>query len=374
MGFGATKYNNKIIERVFIIYHGVDNDGYFSAALLKRYFQDRFNKYRELKYVKKHTQEVEQVILLYPGFYERTEQTLENIKSAFDKSTLGVHYNDIIAITDFSFKEPEFIGLLDFCRSHDCHEIFWFDHHGETIEELQKNERLKDLNGLRNPDRAAVRLVWEYIRDSDPVSYDRLEELVDYVGNFDTWNFDQFSSNDPTLLMQNSLVSLMTGYFNDKVYKAEDLLKVFDKKNNQKDFNTLLSMGGNIQSYIEYLQGFVRHSYIQKYRWRMNRESPWMTIAVGNLTFANSLWFNHVIKDVDFCVAWRFKDPLTMVSLYSFNREDHSETDVAKIAVAFGGSGHRNAAGCHMSLSDFRRCWLRKMHRIEKKQGGTDGK
>ncbi len=357
------RLNHKIIERVFIIYHGVDPDGYFSGALLKNYFQEQFIKYREIRYNKKKNINAEQSILLFPGFYEYSEDTVNNIKGIFAQNTQGIHYNNILVITDFSFKMEPFLDLLQTCRENDCHEIIWFDHHERTINELQQNDLLADLNGTRNPKVAATRSVFDYVYDSNPVFYGRCEELINYVANYDIWNFNPFNTNDPVLHINNALEATLIGSFNEKVYKAEDLLKSLNKKNNQKEINELLDLGSKIQLYVNSQHSRGR-SYIKKYRWRLNQWSPWLTLGVGNITTRVSLYFNHVIKDVDFILAWSLKEPNIMGSLRSYHKEDDSEYDVAELAAEFGGGGHKNASGFHMSRKEFNKKWLNKLHLV----------
>ena len=137
--------NNKIL----IIYHKEDNDGVFSASIVK-YALIHSNKYTDAD------------IDLYGTCYNELSKDFESGK--LEKWAL--QYSSVI-MTDISFNEVKAMKQM--------YDLFgnsfvWIDHHKPIIEESKKNNFGK-ANGIRETTRSAILLAYKYYFDVFATNY-----------------------------------------------------------------------------------------------------------------------------------------------------------------------------------------------------------
>lgn len=139
-------------ERILCYYHGVDNDGYFSGALVK-YFSLILNPEAE--------------VILKPWTYSREEPKIEKL-IGYDKLYLvDLHWSNELQYEVYKIYGDNFV---------------WIDHHISSINEFydwfyreenvpsnisyidQDKKRPKSLNGLQSVIFAGCRNTWRYFR------------------------------------------------------------------------------------------------------------------------------------------------------------------------------------------------------------------
>lgn len=197
--------------------------------------------------------------------------------------------------------------------------FIWIDHHISAIEEMSD---LSEITGLRAVDRAACVLTWEYFFPDYEIP-----AAVYFIGDRDTWQF-----NYP-----------QTRAFNEGLMLSDDLSPYNDYLW-PRLFNNDESL---IQEFID--KGEILLEATSKQIARQVAGRGFETTFGGYRTLAINLPSNgdigHHICSLGYDLAYVYSDIRrnnrisTSVTLYS------DTVDVSVLAKAFGGGGHRGAAG-----------------------------
>ena len=223
--------------------------------------------------------------------------------------------SDHIVIVDFSLPKDEMEKLA----TH--HQLTWIDHHKTSLDEM--TGVADEWPGIRDPDKAACVLTWNYFFPNLPVP-----QAIRLIGDRDIWRWAEVDTGP----FGEGLYQLDTRPLNDHLWNA--LL------NDDKTF---------VQGIIE--DGKILRDARLRDIQRMTRRRGFEAFFEGYRTLVintrGSGDFGQQVRDLGYQLAYCYVDNLhqgeltTFVSLYS------QEADVAKIAEKFGGGGHAGAAGFH---------------------------
>lgn len=189
----ATQNKEKNTMKTLCIYHGVDFDGYCSAAIVKKAIQNT------TCIGTNHGQ---------PTYF------MEKI----DKST-------IVIIVDFSFPKPIMENIISKAA-----DVIWIDHHKTAIDALEGF----NLQGIRDTKKAACILTWEYF-----FSDLEMPLPVKMIGSYDIWE------HTPDILKLNSFLQSLK-----KEERFADAPIWKDLLSNNININKYLEIGTYIEKYI----------------------------------------------------------------------------------------------------------------------------
>lgn len=245
--------------------------------------------------------------------------------------------------------------------------IVWIDHHKSAIEKWDKQTfgrpendggpeyALTPFNGIRIDGVAACRLCWQWFtwdkgQEHLPpltksVFVDREvkePELIRLAGEYDVWDHRDpdakalqfglraFSEKDLSVLVESQFAGLKNDFAG---YGTAPLLAA-------------IANGYAIKSYCDK----QNDEYSAAYSHTIEFEGlTFCTLNIGQR--GNSDLLRGGIKpEHDACFAWRYTggDGNVLVSLYHIAGKEHH--DLSKIAVAYGGGGHKGACGFHTTL------------------------
>jgi len=286
-----------------IFYHD-DLDGRCAAYWVDCYLMD----YGDMWYNKKNPE-------YFPMDYDK-EFPIKEIKK-----------DEPIFIVDYSLEPETMKQLLNITK-----EVVWIDHHKSAIEKYKNfNE---EIDGIRKDGIAASVLSFIYffnkkiLKNIDKIKdyNDLIDEVPDftlYIADFDTWHFNFEDSN----------------YFFtalNKLYDTNPLSDIWIKlEYNDENFeNELIKTGKMLydQEIVEYNKEIDKYSFES---WFESNKCLAMNISgngkIGEL--ARDRGYNLI-----FCYI--FDGEKYNISLYSSDKIDSS-----KIAMKYGGGGHKGASG-----------------------------
>lgn len=292
--------------KVLLFTHEQDIDGMGSIILLKQAFKD-------FDYIPCKT-------------FEITEKVKQSID---DKS---IYNYDFVFVTDLCIKEP-LLGQI----ANDNHlnkKIVVLDHHKSEIEE--GNNKYSFVNIVVNSDKgmeSGTSLFYEYLIDHHflkPTCF--LDEFVELTRQYDTFEWKTKYKNpkarrlhilfetlgyEKYIRLMNGMTSNENGVVFDK--KSLEIITAFETEL-KEDIDKIIN---NMKVYEEtiddehYKIGFVKSPY--KYRNEING-----VIKENN------------VKDIDaVCMVTTDRDSVSYRSV--------KDVDVSKVAVYFGGKGHKAA-------------------------------
>ena len=293
-----------------IFYHD-DLDGRCAAYWVDCYLMD----YGDMWYNKKNPE-------YFPMDYDK-DFSLNEIKE-----------DEWIFIVDYSIDPEVMEKLLNITK-----EVIWIDHHKSAIEKYKNfNE---EIDGIRKDGIAASALSFIYFFNKKILkNIDKIKDYNDlvgevpeftlYISDFDTWhfNFKELSSYFITAL--------------DKLHDTSPLSDIWQNLENDEEYdgkdNFLLSEMLDIGVSL-YNQDIVKYNKeIDKYSfesWFGNNKCLVMNISgngkIGELARDRGY-------DLIFCYI--FDGEKYNISLYSSDKIDSS-----KIAIKYGGGGHKGASG-----------------------------
>ncbi len=237
--------------------------------------------------------------------------------------------NDTVWIVDYSFKDADFARLVE--QVGEAH-IIWIDHHASC-----KDSSYLSLMGERsfvNKGPAACQLVWEYLYSKDPPE----PFVVSLVGDYDSWamrrepacrQFYEACKADERLMAPAGWVPLLSDekYVGDMILRGHSILRSRD-------------------GYLAGLRkSFGYMALLADPRWSpLDFDERGQHLAVPALNvqqFGSAAFTVEQMASSLFCIAYCHDGREFRVSLYSEN----PDVDCGQIAKAFGGGGHRGAAG-----------------------------
>ena len=265
-------------------YHSADLDGFCSAAIVKYHY------------------------------YPYCELIGVDYGNDLDLSNITVRTGETVFLVDFSFSEKEMLFL------NENTDFIWIDHHKTAIDKYSKF----NFNGIQRVGIGACALVSEYFKM--PYNY-----AIDMLSLYDVWRFEE---GGPFCL-----------YFQYGMRVENN-----DPKYNMNVWNSLLK-----SSYFDEIITNIIHNgkAVLKYQKRQDEEYvKSMAFEVDfegyNAIVLNKAWSNSKVFDSIFN-----KDKHDIMILFSYegvNKIKYSiysnnDIDVSKIALKYGGGGHKNACG-----------------------------
>lgn len=251
--------------------------------------------------------------------------------------------------------------------------LIWIDHHKSAIEKWDNavsHFTGEIIPGIRIDGVAACRLCWkwfieqehllEFPHEGPDIDWSQMPDgeplLLRLAGIYDVWE-DQNPQWQDAVRLQYGLDYLSR----DPAYLQKHFLDGIDKWQDRHS--------GKVLSAIQ--DGEVIERYVNRQNESICRNNSYvrywegLTFLVLNSARGNSRSFPKVEKawnetenggfikwdDIDALCMWKFTGEKVTVSLY--HHPDHKDLDLSRIAVKYGGGGHRGACGFQMSLEDF---------------------
>jgi hypothetical protein len=237
--------------------------------------------------------------------------------------------------------------------------IVWIDHHKSAIEKWDQPpaedtflpDTYRTFTGCRIDGVAACRLCWQwFVRNPsgrgfvEPLTkqlfVDRQvkePELIRLAGEYDIW--DHRDPNGKALqfglrtLHDEALAVLVHGQF-ELCGDAQDILE------------SVIKTGRSIKSYVDKQADEYSAAYAHTIKWE---GLTFCALNIGQR--GNSDLLRGGLKpEHDAGFAWRYDGQKVLVSLYHVPGNEHH--DLSKIAVKYGGGGHKGACGFRITLSE----------------------
>lgn len=219
---------------------------------------------------------------------------------------------ETIFIVDFSLPREEMQKLDSVAH------FIWIDHHDTAIQEMKG----LDIKGIQRNGTGACALVWEY-EHTIPVP-----EGVKLLAQYDVWNH----TNPKTLPFQYAM-GLEYTFPDADIWESvfnSDSIWILKMVNNGKLLQKKIEKDNN--------------SYVKAYGFKTEFEG-YSAIAV-NRGMVNSKIFDSIEEDYDIMMTFAFhRDGNWKFSLYT----DKDYIHCGEIAKKYGGGGHKQAAGFHLS-------------------------
>lgn len=327
--------HTKHMKNIAIIYHDADFDGKLSNEVC------RFHLGRLYPEAKIHS---------YGWDYGRPVPRPDGALEGID----GMEFYDSIYIVDLSVDElmarPE---LRD--------KIVWIDHHKSAIEKWDTYfHGSEQFTGYRIDGVAACRLCWQWFASESGPHGDPRTHPVDVFLPFKDAFVDRRVS-EPTLIR-------LAGEYDIWDHRDPDAkaLQFGLRAIDQNDFNVLvhyqfacgptetvdsiylhpiIEKGRAIKSYCDRNNDEYSAAYSQTINWE---GLTFCALNIGQR--GNSDLLRGGIKpEHDALFAWRWTGNVVLVSLYHAPGKEHH--DLSKIAVKYGGGGHREACGFRLTLN-----------------------
>lgn len=270
-----------------IVYHHNDNDGRLSAAIVRYKHALNTVEFREVDY---------------------------GDKIHFDRISQG----DKVFVVDFSFPVVKFLELLSVTDN-----VVWIDHHKTiSIIEEELNERGIKIPGLRIRDKniAACELCWSHL-----FPYYKMPKVVELVGEYDTWRFEEDSYDSRYFQVSSILEDTNPG-------SSLWMILLLDEQNRLRN---MIDRG-------EDLWNFRRRMYEEFVDEGCEVVLPGesdKSLYFISCHFKGSHVFCDKIKEYDAVVRGSLKKGKWNFSMYS------EKIDVGSICQSLGGGGHTGAAG-----------------------------
>lgn len=269
------------------VYHGIDLDGYCSAAIWYHFhheFSDDYLKFIPMNYGDKVP-------------WEELE-------------------GNNVTLLDFTFEPWNEMEHLLAVANH----VTWIDHHKTAIEMWHENGG-DNIEGVRVIGKAACELAWEYYFPGQNIPHG-----VFLLGDYDVW---RHSDKDTMMYQMGARLHDLDIGRNRECY--EKWIYIF--RNEPSLFCQILNEGETVTAYQKQENIKVARSWFTVYF----ADHKWMAINRGYVN--SSLWESVWDDTYDGMLAFMRRRNCWTVTMYS------KTIDCGSIAKAHGGGGHKGAAG-----------------------------
>lgn len=218
---------------------------------------------------------------------------------------------ETVYMVDFHQPWDDMIRLDDLCN------LFVIDHHKTFIDQMVQNKRA--FKGHQRIGIGACVLVWEYLYSKKPVP-----DAVQLLGEWDVWDH-----SDPRC--KPFQYGMRTESNNPEDYIWGDLFEDIEGE----AFLYVLDCGKAVVKYEE------QSNEMRVKAAAFETELEGLRCIACNQMMTNSTLFDSIWDEdkYDAMISFGWRKNRWSVSLYS------TITDVSKIAVKFGGGGHKHACG-----------------------------
>lgn len=264
-------------------YHHDDEDGWMSAAILKRLFPET------------------QFKALHHG----------------DDYELVTEYDEVYVL-DYAFTDEEFSTLK---QTNDT--VVWIDHHKSAIDAVKL-----DIEGIRDSSRAACALTWTYLNPGLDIPRSIL-----HIEDVDLWNYELENTRAFFSYIQSKIEP------DEEVEFMESLLD-----NEPLDYNQMYAIGSAISEFE--LKSVCKTARKGVKRTLFDGVSCVVYFASRGVSLLGNEALG-LFDDVDVAVMIRLieREDGSIRYNYSLRSRKEDGVDVSAIAKRYGGGGHRSAAG-----------------------------
>lgn len=309
--------------KTLLIYHSVDNDGWMSAAIVKKWFMEMTDDQGIVTDILPLEKEESDRNILYTYGYNRDEVPVLNV---FDQ----------VIMCDISFEKD----IMDDLYNRYNNNFVWIDHHISTME---KNNEF--INGIRDENYAACELTWKFFYpDVD------MPEIVRLLGRYDCFGSVGTSEEKLTFEFEYGSKTFIKSY--EDAYKYLHL--TYNDKlqlNNIYDANELTKIYIHGTHVYKFLCENSKKIYGNGFDMKLKSID---SDEMYNVKFVNYQNFNPKTFKIDFnsegydaAATFYFDGEQYNFSIYS------NDVDCSKIAKYYGGGGHKEASGFKMNMEQF---------------------
>ncbi len=302
-----------------IVYHGIDCDGWFSAALLISYDKSLAD-------------------YMFPADYKGEKEVADQIIAAIQSDKPPQK----IVICDFSFLPDAFKAIVGAAKQKNI-SVSWFDHHVSSINKLQSIPEISGLKGVRDPSNkvSAAKLVCDYLGLGD-----KFGVIIQTVSDYDIFNFDE------SKLSEQRAAQFNFGFIYDKVGAQEMVNRALD----------LLQNPQKIEKYIEIGTMFLKNydAQVPMYLKDLERgEFEGKKYALVNSTEKiGAQLAQKIFHEVDFVIIWKAVSGKRAQLFLTSSKKGNTDVSViaqriSAVCGVTGGGGHKNAAGAVVPLKKF---------------------
>ena len=279
-------------DLVFCIYHSVDPDGYCSAAIVKKKYNN---------------------VIFLPYNYEENYNFLNRIPN-----------ESLVYVVDVSFPNMIFRKLKERMN------LVWIDHHDTAIEESKLDGEVSTIKGIRQVGISASKLTYQYLYPQEEVPY--AIEMINAYDIYDESYFPEAIIFNYFLQTKNIKISNITYPFWEELFEY-----------NEETVNNLIDRYKVLHDYIQKQNEITAKSicyeaYINNYK-----------CIVANRSRIGSDFFKSVVtEEHDIMVAMHITKKGDIKYTFYANKEDIHVGNLAKeLATLFNGKGggHIGAAG-----------------------------
>lgn len=295
-------------ERVLILYHGADMDGWCSGELAAIYCEERLK---------------EGPVRFYGANYVPGKDDIRALVG--EMPSLRVIY-----IVDYHIPVQDMYWLLN-----SGYAVVWCDHHVSAFREYEGHlaELTENAGFVCNlgKDKSGALLAYEALFGSEPVeAYPNMKNVAELVSVYDTWQAEHHSWPRAKALNTGLMgqVHPPKGVLRELFASEEAMERVIDK--------------GHLFLEKEYERNRkLCDSWAGVLEWEGLR---FLTLnGHGNSSLFESSDYPHIF---DACMVWKYSGPNRMwqVSMYSL-ASSPADLDMSGIAKKYGGGGHARACG-----------------------------
>lgn len=310
------QYNEEGNTTAIIFYHKDDNDGVFSAALIRAYL----SKHTKFDFIIERGVDYSSVKAAF-----NTKHALNNICDQYD----------YIFMTDISCPA----NIMKDIYEHKGDHFIWIDHHAPIINECEGI----NIDGLRDINHSAIYNAYRFMYDTD------IPELFKVLSAYDSFTFEK------------------EGYEFDYVYAIDRGATATYNLDFENIFNLLYRHENLItdKEFIEQLynkgkaiidEDDRRNAALIKLNgehWTVAGRPAIMVVTSGQ---TGSMLFDSVKTIYHNGIVLKKNRNGWSLHLYNTNNDDHSFHCGDYLKKKFNGGGHEGAAGCH--LTTLQAFWL----------------
>lgn len=279
--------------KIVCIYHKIDLDGWMSAAIVKKWFEEENNGFNT----------------------SPSDNSIDFIGYNYNQHIPDLSVYDKVIMVDISFPKEIMHKLFNEYR----HNFTWIDHHVSAIKDFDFTP-----DGIQNVKYAACELTWKYFYTET-----EMPEIVRILGRYDCFGHKGTAEELKVLQFQYGA--------RQEISNLEDAYKWLNWCINEEFREQDLLKAGH------FIYGYLCTEAKQTY-------SQIFTIELDGYKFAcvNKERFNPINFGIDYhkdgfdgFVCFSYKDGKFMYSIYN----DNEKVDVSIIAKNRGGGGHKGASG-----------------------------
>jgi len=322
--------------KTICIYHSVDLDGWMSAAIVRLWHEQKTNN------TSIDLDKVENSISPTKNIIHGEEENLLCFKGyTYGDKVPDVSEYDNIIMCDISFLK----SVMEHLHDNEHKTVTWIDHHESAINSSKVFKRYDDLKGIRNTNFAACELTWQYYFPNEP-----MPEIIRLLGRYDCFGHKGTDEEQKVLEFQYGARCKITNYKEAYNYLIKDINRYITQDITQDINQIILQLGRGVYIHLcEEAKLIYKRKIDVKFQEPIRGQGgQLLNIEVRRFAVINATRFNPINFNIDYhtegydgvACFWYEKDKWNF-SLYN----DNGKVNVSSIALTFGGSGHRGAAG-----------------------------